>query len=146
MNKEKIITVAIGLSAGILVTGGYFAVTTFLPQINKPAEKIIIQPATTSTPAPEVSGATSFQLTVDSPGDKSSTSSATTLVSGKTAPGATLVIFANSDEKIASADATGNFSASVKLEEGENEISVTAFANKINSAVVHRNVTLEISQ
>ncbi len=140
MNKEKIITIVIGLTVGVVVTGGYFALTNFLPKLQKKTDKIIVQPAPKPMPV------NNLEIFLDSPQDKSSTSSSTILISGKTAPAATLVMFSNADEKIASADANGNFLGNLKLETGENEISVTAFLNKINSAVIHRNVTLEISQ
>lgn len=144
MTSEKIITIVIGLIVGILATGGYFAFQKFV----KPAEKIVTrpQPKAVASPSPEVSGAAALTLTVDQPADHSSTTSATITVQGKTAPGASVLIFANADEKIASGDATGKFAVPIKLEEGENEILGTAFLDKVNSAPVGRNVTLEIVQ
>ena len=141
MNKEKIITIVIGLSVGILVTAGYFGITNLLPKVAKKEVKIIVQPQT-PVPVPVAK----MSLLISKPDDKSSTASATTTIVGKTVPGGTLVLFSNADEKIASADAFGNFTSLVKLEPGENEISVTAFLGKTNSEVIHRNVTLEISQ
>lgn len=144
MNKEKIITIVIGLTVGVVVTGGYFAITNFLPRLQKKEDKIIVQPAPKNTDT-VVLGNTSLKLAVTTPTDQSATQSATILVSGTTAPAATVVIFGNADEKIASADALGNFSTNLKLESGENQLSITAFANKITSQVIHRIVMLEIS-
>ncbi len=144
MNKEKIITIVIGLTVGAIVTGGYFALTNFLPRLQKKDDKIIVQPKPKNTESP-ILGNTNLNLALTSPNDRSSTRSATLLVSGTTAPAATVVIFGNAEEKIASGDATGNFSATLKLEPGENDLSVTAFANKINSQVIHRTVMLEIN-
>jgi len=141
MDKEKIITIVLGLEIGVLATGGYLLATNYLP---KPAK---VQPQNpVVAPAPEVSGIENIQLSLETPEDKSSTTSATILVSGNAVAKAAIIIFANADEKIASADADGKFSEKIKLEEGENEISVTAFLNKIASQTIHRNVTLEISQ
>ena len=141
MNKEKIITVAIGLGVGILVTGGYFAFINFFP---KRTQTIIVQPSPKSEKTATISGAQNLTLTLDLPEDQTSTSSSPIAVSGKTVPIAKVVFFSNADEKIASADATGNFTMTLKLEEGENEISVTAFFDKTISAVIHRNVNLEV--
>ncbi|MCL4397445.1 hypothetical protein M1403_00195 [Patescibacteria group bacterium] len=150
VNREKIITIVIGLSAGVLAAGGYFAFQKFLPAIGKTPDQIFTKPqpqiAATSAAQPEVSGATGLALSLDQINDNISTSEANLSVSGKTVPVASVVVFSNADEKIASADASGNFKTTIKLEEGENNLSVTAFANQTNSAVIRRNVTLEIAQ
>lgn len=145
LNKEKIITIAVGLLVGILSTGGYFIVKKVWPG-QPPA--IVIQPQNQNIPNREasVSAATSLVLTLDQPNDRISTPEALIAVSGKTAPAATVLVFANADEKIASADATGNFQTKIKLEDGENEISVTAVANGVEPVVARRSVTLEVSQ
>lgn len=144
MNKEKLITIVIGLTVGILGTGAYFAAVKILPTLKKPVQTIV--PPEDNTPKAAISGANSLLLTLDKPGDNSATMEADLKISGSTAPAATLVIFSNADERIASADASGKFIVPIKLEDGENEISVTSFLGKQISQVVHRNVTLEINQ
>lgn len=140
MDKEKVITIVLGLVIGVLATGGYLLAVNNLPKTSKVPPKPIVV-----APKPAVSGIENIQLSLENPEDKSSTTSATILVSGNTVPKASLLIFANADDKIASADATGKFSEKIKLDEGENEISITAFLNKIASQTIHRNVTLEIN-
>ena len=137
MNKEKIITIVVGLLVGILAAGGYFAAVKILPNLKKPPEKIIVQP----TPTKLVKNETS--LILDQPKDNSSVTDSPITISGKTLPGINLIIFGNAEEKIASADATGSFSAQLKLEDGENQISVTTLESK--PATVKKTVTLEIS-
>lgn len=139
MNKEKIITIVVGLAVGILAAGGYFAVVKILPDLKKPGEKIIVQPAPAPTP---IKNETS--LVLDQPKDNSSVTDSPITISGKTLPGINLIIFGNAEEKIASADATGSFSAQLKLEDGENQISITTLESK--PATVKKTVTLEISQ
>lgn len=139
MNKEKIITIVVGLAVGILAAGGYFAVVKILPNLKKPGEKIIVQPET--LPAATESAQTT--LILDQPKDNSSVTDSPITISGKTAPGINLIIFGNAEEKIASADATGSFSAQLKLEDGENQISVTSLESK--PVTVKKTVTLEIS-
>lgn len=138
MNKEKIITIVVGLLVGILAAGGYFAVSKALPNLKKPAEKIIVQPA----PIIPIKNETS--LILNEPKDNSSTTDSPITISGKTLPGLNLIIFSNAEEKIASADATGSFSAQLKLEDGENQISVTTLESK--PVTIKKTVTLEISQ
>lgn len=139
MDKEKLITVAIGLAVGILAAGGYFAFTKYLPNLQGPQDTSTFTPPASPQTIPEAS------LTTDLD-DYSSTTEADLQVSGKAKAGAKLVFFANADEKIASADATGNFATTLKLEEGENVISVTAFDNSGKVTTLKRSVTLEISQ
>lgn len=137
MNKEKIITIVVGLLVGILAAGGYFAVSKALPNLKKPAEKIIVQPA------PIIPTKNETSLILNEPKDNSSTTDSPITISGRTLPGINLIIFSNAEEKIASADATGSFSARLKLEDGENQISVTTLENK--PVTIKKTVTLEIS-
>lgn len=137
MDKEKIITIVLGLTVGALAAGGYFAASKILPNLKKTPEKIIVQPA----PITPVRNETS--LVLDEPKDNSSTLNSPIIISGKTLPGTNLVIFGNAEEKIASADATGSFSAQLKLEDGENQISVTTLESK--PVTIKKTVTLEIS-
>lgn len=138
MDKEKIITIVLGLAVGVLAAGGYFAAVKILPGLKKTPEKIIVQP----TPAPAPTKNETF-LTLDQPKDNSSVTDSPITISGKTAPGINLIIFGNAEEKIASADATGSFSAQLKLEDGENQISVTTLESK--PVTIKKTVTLEIS-
>ncbi|MCL4389809.1 MAG: hypothetical protein M1484_03560 [Patescibacteria group bacterium] len=135
MDKEKIITVVIGLAVGVTAAGGYFLATKYLPDLASKQKIINVTPAQQVLPAASPSAA----LTVTNPDDYSSTTNDSVTVAGQTAPGAKVIIFANIDDRVASADAQGNFSADIKLEEGENIISVTT-----NNTTVNRDVTLEI--
>ncbi len=140
MDKEKLITIAIGLAVGIIAAAGYFAITKYLPAIRGLSDKVTFTPA--PTPITKSPTATLI-LNLD---DFSSTTEATLPLAGTTTPNARLVIFANADEKVASADATGSFATSLKLEDGENEISVTSFDALGHPTITKRNITLEISQ
>jgi len=73
----------------------------------------------TTTPY-TINRATSIALSVSSPGNNTTVSSPTLTVSGKTVAGAE--VFVNDAEGIA--DAAGNFSVLVNLDEGENYILV----------------------
>lgn len=132
MDKEKVITIAIGLATGIIFAGLYFGITKYLPALTSPKTP----PAVFQQPVATVSA----NLVVNSPSDYSTTDSPVATVSGLAKPGATLLILANADDKIASADATGKFSTTVKLESGQNAIGVSDL-----SQIVTRTVILEIN-
>lgn len=138
MDKEKIITIGIGLLVGITAATIYFLATRYLPA-RQSQDKATFAPASNHQ-------ATTLTLALNKPDDNFATTSSTIAVIGTTLPGARLVLFANADEKIASADGQGRFSADIKLEEGGNEISVTAMDDKSNALVVKRSITLEIPQ
>lgn len=74
------------------------------------------------TPASTVSRATGISLTVSSPANNTTTSSESITVKGKTVAGAE--VFVNDVET--RADASGNFSVTITLDEGENYILVVA--------------------
>lgn len=143
MNKEQVITVLIGLLVGALAVSGYFAAKNFLPKFIKPPIAPVVSKKAEETKPPSPM---EIELTIEGLVDHSSTASATINITGQTAPGASILLFGNAQEQIASADASGKFATTLKLEDGENEISLTAFLARKNSAVIRRNVTLEISQ
>lgn len=144
MNKEQIITMLVGLITGAMIVAGYFVIKNLLspppppePQITSTAPPIETLPVSSAPP--------SLVLNPDII-DRSSTKEAHLKISGQTSTGASVFIFSNIDEKIASADALGNFAEKIKLEDGENEITVTAFLNGQYSQTIRKNVTLEINQ
>lgn len=143
MDKEKLITIAIGLSVGIALAAIFFGANKILPIINQRRQPSTFSPDKSASPSTLAAG----NLTLDNPTDNSSTTNNTVTVSGKVnQPGQKIIIFANTDEKIASADAQGNFTADIKLEEGENAISATIIDQYGNPTTIKRSVTLEISQ
>lgn len=77
-------------------------------------------PAAVSTTPYTINRATGISLTVSSPANNTTVSSASLMVRGKTVAGAE--VFVNDAET--TADASGNFSVSVNLDEGENYILV----------------------
>ncbi len=139
MDKEKVITIGLGLLVGVLLAGLYFAAAKFLPQLS-PSKPAVVFNGPKTPPPPPVSS-----LTVSQPADETTSKQSPITISGQAPAGAKIVIFAPAEEKIASADATGNFTTNIKLEEGENAISFTLLSdvNKIETIV--RNVILEIS-
>lgn len=143
MDKEKLITVGIGLAVGILAASAYFFATKYLPNIQGLQNKVTFTPNTTQDQRPKTKDQYTLSISLE---DFTSTTEATLTITGTATPGARLVLFGPADEKIASADATGKFSADLKLEDGENEISVTSSDSQGNVLTVKKSITLEISQ
>ncbi len=141
MDKEKILTIFLGLLVGGLLAGGYFASGKLIPLINGKKQATI----TINSKPKTVSITNTSLLTISTPEDFSNTTAATIAVSGKTVAGAKLVVFTNTDEKIATAAASGDFSFNLKLEMGDNEITVTAFdPNSSLQTTIKRTVIKEI--
>ena len=83
-----------------------------------------------------ISRATEITLTITSPADGAIVTSAFVTVKGKTAPRAE--VFINDISMVA--DANGNFSANVTLDEGENPIVI--FANDADGNVAEKELTV----
>ena len=141
MDKEKIITVVIGLGVGICLAVVYFGANNLLPALPKPANPFV--PAKSSTGSSSLAAA---NLSIDSPDDYSSTTSGTITVSGRTSSaGQKVIIFANADEKIITSDPAGKFAVLLNLEDGENIISATVIDGRANITTVKKDITREIS-
>lgn len=140
MDKEKFITIGIGLLVGICAAIIYFLAVRYLPAKFQGEKKTTFTPSTSLQ-----SPVSSNQFTIDKPDDRIATTSSQVTFSGTANPGSRLVFLANNDEKIASVGALGKFSVDIKLEDGENEISVTAIDENKNMVVIKRNITLEIT-
>lgn len=142
MDKEKLLTIGIGLLVGVGVAILYFTIAKFIPQMNRKAPVTVVSPQT-SAPS-ETTNKT--PLSLDFPLDNSTVTDPISTISGQTGANANIIVFANSTEKIATASSDGKFNESIKLEEGLNVISVTVLFEKNNPVTIVRNVTLEINK
>ncbi len=145
MDKEKLITIAIGLLVGISIAGLYFAAVKFLPNLRFLPSKMVLNSTPSGTDKNSTSSGSTAALAVTQPQDETTTKDSPITVAGKSQPGAEIIIYSNADEKVASADAQGNFSADIKLEEGENAISITSLPTTGKPETVQRSIILEIS-
>jgi hypothetical protein len=128
MNKDALLATLIGFGIGLFITGmlfvgpkiaGYFPKISFdFSQFFKPSAK----PAQKTTPAPK-----EFSVTVDSPLPDSIESEKEVLVSGSTAPEATVVMQGNVNDAAVQTKADGKFAGKLTLVEGRNEITVVSY-------------------
>lgn len=120
MNKEKFILIFVAVAMGLLVAVGAF----FLYQKTKAISPSKITNIITTSPSP--SNKNPNVLTIDNPKDESVVTSASVTVSGKTSPNAKIVIVNQATQESANPTTTGNFSATIGLESGENIIMIIA--------------------
>lgn len=142
MDRDKIITIVIGLFVGAVLAGLYFFGAKLLPK--SLPEAPIIHPGQKVSPSPQPPAPLATSLTISQPEDNSSTTNNSVAVSGKALANTPVIIYANADEKIATSDGSGSFTAQIKLEPGENEITVTQIDVQGKIITAKRNVTLEI--
>lgn len=102
------------------------------------------QPSPSSTPSPTPSAPLQNQiaLTVTTPKNNGAVFNPKVTVSGKTAPNADVAV----NDQDVRADAAGNFSAIITLDEGENEILVTASDSSGNYSEWQGTVTYTSAQ
>ena len=145
MKKEVILAILIGFAVGLTITFGIWT-----------ANKSLRQAATTKPtpnssplaegPSPAPAPSSQLSLTLDSPSDELLTNNNVLTISGKTSPSATIVIFTETEEKITTSSATGNFSAEVELEGGYNQLRIVVFDNSGNSTEQKLLVTYSTSK
>lgn len=120
MKKEAIVVGIFGLALGLLVAWGVWNFKA-LPQKRSPTPTPL---PTTQSPTPSQP---SFFLNLTSPEEETLATTPAQLVSGKTRPQSLILVGTNLEDQIATSGADGTFQVTVKLEEGNNLISVTAY-------------------
>lgn len=135
MKKEKLILSFIAVVFGLLAAGGIF----YILQAAKPTPannaNIASLPSPTPTPIPSVF------LTIDRPKDEEVVTGKILTISGKTASNAIIAIVTDSSEDVITPALNGNFSATVKIDNDQNIIQITAIAPNGESVTVNKTVT-----
>jgi len=130
MRKEVFIAIAIGFFLGLVITFGIWTANKALKETAPKKEETILPKQTTEeqlpTPTPQT------LLVITSPEDNSVSNKEKIEVSGKTTPGATVVILYEEGEKIIEANEGGIFSSEITLVGGSNEITVSTYDDQGN--------------
>lgn len=122
--KERIVIIFIAVTLGLLAT----TVAFFLYESAKPTTKMgenkepITKVVKTQNPT------NSLSLNVTDPKDQSLTSKRTITVKGSTNPENTLLVSTNQEDVAALPTKNGDFSVSIAIDAGVNELMVTAIA------------------
>lgn len=132
MFKDKIIVILMGLTLGLF---GAFAIFLFQNYFSAPSKPTtlttpIAENSSSVTATPEIKTKGTDFLSITSPEDDTLTQSTTTTLSGKTNPLRQLIVSGNLEDQLISSSNEGVFNATVKLEDGANEISVIPLDNK----------------
>jgi Flp pilus assembly protein TadG len=131
-----LIVIAVLVLVYVFITKGYSVgnvATTLMTGTANPAGSTSQQVGTSGTVA-----STKISLVVTSPLDGSTLSSTNVTVKGKTSPNADVFV----DDQSGKADASGNFAISIGLDEGQNQIVVSANDSVGNAAEEDLNVTV----
>lgn len=124
MRTEKIVLSFIAIFVGLCVAGVAFYFYQSTKVISPTATKVAV---TTSTPTPTPIDPNSL-LSIQSPKDEAVVTSKTVTVNGKTDPNATIVISTPVDDQVATPSSNGDFTTTVTIDSGENQIIITAIA------------------
>lgn len=138
MKGEKIVIAFIAVSIGILVAGVAFFLYQTTKILPSTKTKTISISSPTSTPIPSVF------LTVDRPRDEEVSDKKIVTISGKTVPSATIVISTQSTDQVITPASNGNFSTTLAIDDGENQIEITSIASNGEEARIVRTVTYSI--
>lgn len=122
MKTEKVVISFIAVAIGILAAGIIF----YLYQTTKtlPSSKIKTVSITPPSPTP----ALTIFLSLDKPKDEEVFDTKTITISGKTVKDAVIVISNDSTDQVVTPASNGNFSTTTLLEDGQNQIEITAIA------------------
>ena len=135
MKKEKIIlSIAAGLTGILVAVAGFF-----IYQSTKKVNPSEIKKITINTPSPTPQSG--LFLTLDRPRDEEVSEERIVTVSGRSIPGAKIVILTKSSEEAAVAAGNGNFSTEIELGISENIIEIIAAAPNGEIAKLKRVVT-----
>jgi hypothetical protein len=123
MRKLAVILAVLVILA--LVTGAVGCNKEITPTPTPTPTSIMSTPTPTPLATPTATPAALF-LTITSPQDQSTVSTANVTVSGSTIPGAVVSVSVDSNVVIADVDQNGNFQTLVTLDEGPNFVEVDA--------------------
>lgn len=135
MKTEKIILSFIAALIGLLAAGVAF----YLYQTTKTISPSQVKTVTVAKPTPTPKS--SLFLSIDSPEDEDVTDRKTVTITGKTVIGATIVISTESSDQVVQASATGSFSTTATIDNGVNQIEITAIAPNGEEITIVRTIT-----
>ncbi len=135
MKKEKIFLSVTALFLGLLVA----VVAFYFYESSKKVPQSQIQKLNSIIVSP--TPVSSIFLTLDAPDDESVVDSRLLTVSGKTIPGAKIVVLTQTNEQGAQASTDGSFSTQITLDQDENIVEVDAVGPNGEVAKVRRTVT-----
>lgn len=126
MKTEKIVLSFVAVLIGLLVAGAAFYFYESTKMISPAGKHLAAKTSTSMTPTSAPNATTS--LTIDAPGDESVVTSKTLAVKGKAQSNATIEITTPVDDEVTTASSAGDFSTTATLDDGTNQVTVTAIS------------------
>jgi hypothetical protein len=140
MKKEKLILSFIATIFGLLVAGVAFYFYQGTKNVPDNATRIVISASPSPTASP------SIFLTLDQPKDEEVVTNKVQTVSGKTQNNAVIVVITDSSEETITPSPSGEFSTTVNLDEGENNLEVISIAPNGKSITNNRTITYSLEE
>lgn len=136
MKTERVILSFIAVLVGILVTGTAFYLYQSTKKPTPPDTKII-----TLSEEPTQAPVQSVALSIKSPTDEEVVGRKIVSVEGSTEEDATVIIVTPVDQVVLTPTSSGNFSATVNIDDGQNFIEITAISSKGDEITITKTVT-----
>lgn len=119
MRKEILLAIVVGIIVGLGITFGlYFLRERFQPR--QTIEQLAGLGTVESSPSPTLEGA----LVIQQPRNNLYTQDSFTRIVGRSSPGSYIVILAEGNEYLTTADQDGDFSQEIQLTSGGNRVTV----------------------
>lgn len=135
MKTEKLILSFIATLLGLLVAGIAF----YLFQTTKTIPATSTKTISFASPTPKSSP--SVSLILDRPKDEEVIDTKVLVVSGKTSSDAVVIVITDSSEDVITPSASGDFSTTVNLDEGQNILEIISIAPNGESVTSKKTVT-----
>jgi hypothetical protein len=137
MSKEKIILSIVAAFLGLLVAGGAFYIYQMTRAIDDPQRPQTLGIQKKVSPTPQ----SADYLIVDNPKDEEVLNKRVITVSGKTSPGATVIISSESGDDVVQPAAGGDFKLTHTIAEGVNLVRITAVFQNGEEQSITKSVT-----
>ena len=135
MKQERVILAFIAVLIGLLAAGVAFYFYQSTKTVSPSNTNIVNTKSPTPTPRPTI------YLSLQNPTDESVVANKTLKISGKTNPGATIMIATASDQEIIQPTQMGDFTTTITLNDGENLIKILVVLPDGETTSLQRTVT-----
>jgi hypothetical protein len=135
MKQERVILSFVAVLIGLLAAGVAFYFYQSTKTVSTPNQITLNAPSPSPTPRPNV------YISLTNPDDETIVSSKTLTVSGKTNPGATIIIYTTNDQQVIQPSTQGDFSTTLTLDSGENLLKITSILPSGDTTNLQRTVT-----
>lgn len=132
MNKDALLATGIGLGLGLLIAVLFIfgpGLAASITKIKLPQINLSRRATTQQTPTPDQKKQ-EITLGISAPLDQAIEPMKDVVVSGVTAPGATVVIQGPNNDDVTTGDSDGKYAGKITISEGKNDITVTAYSDQ----------------